>query len=71
MGEKCFDNFDYQNISEYTEEDIQRIIKTEEIVKSKNKIRAVIYNAQCFLNVQKEFGIFSNYLTTYVLEIGF
>ena len=70
IGEKCFDNFDYQNISEYTEEDIQRIIKTEGIIKSEKKIRAVIHNAQCFLKVQKEFGIFSDYMTTYVLEIG-
>ena len=52
IGEKCFDNFDYQNISEYTEEDIQRIIKTEGIIKSEKKIRAVIHNAQCFLKVQ-------------------
>ena len=43
--QKCFDDFDYQNVAEYTEEDIQRIKETEGMIKSERKIRAVIHNA--------------------------
>ena len=59
---KCFDDFDYQSVAEYTEEDVQRIIDIEGMIKSERKIRAVIHNAQCFLKIQKEFGTFSDYL---------
>ena len=45
---KCFDDFDYQSVAEYTEEDVQRIIDIEGMIKSERKIRAVIHNAQCF-----------------------
>lgn len=59
---KCFDDFDYQNVAEYTEEDIQRIMETEGMIRSERKIRAVIHNAQCFIKVREEFGTFSDYL---------
>lgn len=59
---KCFDDFDYQSVAEYTEEDIQRIMKTEGMIRSERKVRAVIHNAQCFLKVREEFGTFSDYL---------
>lgn len=59
---KCFDGFDYQKVADYKESDIQRIMETEGMIKSRRKIEAVIHNAQCFRKVQKEFGTFSNYL---------
>lgn len=59
---KCFDDFDYQKVAEYTEEDIQRIMETEGMIRSERKIRAVIHNAQCFMKVREEFGTFSDYL---------
>lgn len=59
---KCFDGFDYQRVADYKESDIQRIMETEGMIKSRRKIEAVIHNAQCFRKVQKEFGTFSNYL---------
>lgn len=59
---KCFDGFDYQRVADYKESDIQRIMETEGMIKSRRKIEAVIHNAQCFRKVQEEFGTFSNYL---------
>lgn len=59
---KCFDGFDYQKVADYKESDIQRIMETEGMIKSRRKIEAVIHNAQCFRKVQEEFGTFSNYL---------
>lgn len=59
---ECFEQFDYRKVADYTEEDIQRILETEGMIRSRRKIEAVIHNARCFRKVQEEFGTFSNYL---------
>ena len=61
----CFDNFDYNLISKYDEAQIERIMKTEGMIKSRRKIEAIINNAKCFLKIRHEFGSFSNYLWNY------
>lgn len=38
----CFDGFDYDKIAEYTDADIERILNTEDMIKSPRKIAAVI-----------------------------
>ncbi len=58
----CFDGFDYDKIAEYGEDDIQRILGTEDMIKSPRKIAAVINNAKCFQRVREEFGSFCNYI---------
>lgn len=62
---KCFDDFDYDKVAEYEENDIKRIINTNGMIRSERKIRAVIKNAKCFQNVRKEYGTFSDYLWAY------
>ncbi|MDO4273382.1 MAG: DNA-3-methyladenine glycosylase I [Eubacteriales bacterium] len=59
---QCFDNFQFEKIACYTEEDIRRILETEGMIKSRRKIDAVINNARCFINIRQEFGTFSEYL---------
>lgn len=58
----CFDNFDFEKVARYTEADVARIMGTEGMIRSEGKIRAVIRNAQCFLDVRREFGSFDAYL---------
>ncbi len=60
--EKCFDDFDYQKVAQYTETDIQRIMETDGMIQSRRKIEAIIHNAECFLKIRAEFGTFSAYL---------
>lgn len=62
---KCFDNFEYDLIACYSNQDIERIMKTEGMIKSQRKIEAVINNAKCFQKIREEFGSFSNYLWQY------
>lgn len=62
---KCFDAFDYQRIADYTEKDIERIMNTEGMIKSKGKISAIISNAKCFLKVIEEFGSFDHYIWSF------
>ncbi|MBQ9887521.1 MAG: DNA-3-methyladenine glycosylase I [Lachnospiraceae bacterium] len=58
----CFDNFDYDTIAGYDENDIERIMNTEGMIRSRRKIEAVIHNARCFQKIREEFGSFSAWL---------
>ena len=59
---QCFDHFDVEAVAQYTEADIERIMSTEGMLKSRNKIEAIINNAQAFQRIQDEFGSFSEYI---------
>ncbi len=61
----CFDNFDYDRIAGYGEGDIERIMNTEGMIRSRRKIEAVINNARCFQDIRRGFGSFDEYLWGY------
>ena len=61
----CFDNFEFEKIAKYNENDVQRILNTEGMIKSKPKIKAVINNSKCFIKIREEYGSFCNYLWAY------
>ena len=61
----CFAGFDYNAIAKFTEEDIARILQTEGMIRSERKIRAVIHNANCFLEIISEWGSFDRYLWSF------
>lgn len=62
---QCFQNFEYDKIAAYGEEDVQRILHTEGMLKSEGKVRAVIHNAKCYQKIRAEFGSFCDYLWAY------
>ncbi len=71
----AFSNFDVQKIAEYSDVEINKLLHNKDIIRNKLKIKATITNAQVFLNIQKEYGSFYNYLTTFtnnrqIIEIG-
>ena len=59
---KCFDNFRFDLIAVYNDKDIERILNTEGMIKSRRKVEAIINNAKCFLKIQNKYGSFCNYL---------
>ena len=59
---KAFDNFDPAIIVNYDDNKIAELQKDDRIIKSKAKIAATVSNAKAFLQIQKEYGSFSNYL---------
>ncbi|WP_346662750.1 DNA-3-methyladenine glycosylase I [uncultured Merdimonas sp.] len=59
---ECFDRFDYNKVAEYQETEIERILNTEGMIRSRRKIEAVIHNARCFQKIREEFGSFSDYI---------
>jgi len=62
---KCFDNFEYDLVAEYNEKDVQRILNTDGMIKSRRKIEAIINNSKCFQKIREEFGSFCKYLWAY------
>ena len=59
---ECFDGFDYDKIAEYTEADLERIMNTEVMIRSRRKIEAIINNARSFQKIWEEYGSFDNWL---------
>ena len=56
------DNFDPVKIAKYDEEKISILLQNKEIIRSRRKIEAMISNAKIFLDIQKEWGTFSDYI---------
>ena len=59
---KAFKNFDPKKIAKFTAKDFDRLMNDEGIVRNRAKIQAAIANAKCFLDVQKEFGSFDEFI---------
>lgn len=65
---KAFAGFDAEKVAKFTDKDVERLIKDEGIVRNKLKVKATISNAQLFLDVQKEFDSFCNYMKSFLPE---
>lgn len=63
---KAYDNFEIETVANYTESDVERLLSNSGIVRNKLKVRASITNAKAVLEIQREFGSFSNYLWNFV-----
>ena len=63
---EAFDNFDYKIIANYSEEKIEELLQDSGIIRNKLKVRATVSNASAFMEVQVEFGSFSNYIWGFV-----
>ncbi len=63
---KAFDNFDPAIIAGYNDKKAQKLIADKSIIRNKQKIAACINNARHFLDIQKEFGRFDNYIWGFV-----
>ena len=59
---KAFDNFNYKKIANYSERKYEELLQDAGIIRNKLKIKATITNAQLFMDVQREYGSFSNYI---------
>ena len=63
---KAFDGFNYKKIANYGQNKIDQLLQDAGIIRNKLKIKATITNAQNFINVQNEFGSFSDYIWGFV-----
>ena len=58
----AFDNYNYKKIKDYNEEKQKELMNNKNIIRNKRKISATIKNAKIFMEIQKEYNSFSNYL---------
>ncbi len=63
---QAFNNFDFNKIINYNEDKINDLLNDTGIIRNKLKVRATITNAQAYINIQKEFGSFSDYIWAFV-----
>ena len=59
---KAYDNFDITKVAQYDNYKIEELMNNKNIIRSRNKIISSINNAKIFMEIQKEFGSFSNYI---------
>lgn len=63
---KAFAGFDPKKVAKFNEKKIASLLQNAGIIRNNLKIRAAINNAQRFLEIQKEFGSFSEYMWAFV-----
>lgn len=63
---KAFDGFDYKKIANYSETKYEELLHDAGIIRNRLKIKATISNAVSFMEVQQEFGSFSNYIWSFI-----
>jgi len=62
----AFDKFDPKRVSRYEQRKIDSLMRDEGIVRNRLKILSAVKNAKAFLQVQKEFGSFDQYIWQFV-----
>jgi DNA-3-methyladenine glycosylase I len=63
---RAFAEFDFKQVAEFPESYVQELLQDPGIIRNVLKIRAAITNAQRFMEVQQEFGSFSDYIWGFV-----
>jgi DNA-3-methyladenine glycosylase I len=59
---KAFAGFDPRKVARFGAPQVRKLLNNAGIVRNRLKIKAAINNAKLFLEIQKEFGSFSNYI---------
>lgn len=64
--QQAYYGFDPERVARFTEKSTERLLGNAGIVRNRLKIEASIVNAKAFLEVQKEFGSFSDFIWSFV-----
>ena len=62
----AFANFNVEVVSKYDQNKVEELMLNSAIIRNRGKINATIKNAKLFIEIQKEFGSFSNYMWAFV-----
>lgn len=63
---EAFADFDVEKVADFDETKIEELVQNEGIIRHRGKITAAINNAKLFIEIQKEFGSFSDFFWSYV-----
>jgi DNA-3-methyladenine glycosylase I len=62
----AFDQFDPERVALYDEQKIAQLLSNAGIIRNRRKVESAVTNARAFLEVQREFGSFDNYIWGFV-----
>ena len=63
---RAFAQFDPAKVARFSEANIEKLLQDPCIIRNRLKVQAAVNNAQCFLQVQDEFGSFDAYSWRFV-----
>ena len=63
---RAFADFDPTKVARFTRRHVERLLENDGIIRNRLKIEATINNAARFLEIQEEFGGFSDYIWSFV-----
>ncbi len=63
---KAFYNFDVEKCANMTDEELEEQLVNPEIIRNRLKVFSVRKNARVFVEIQKEFGSFNDYIWSFV-----
>jgi len=63
---RAFAQFDPAKVARFSEANIEKLLQDPGIIRNRLKVQAAVNNAQCFLQVQDEFGSFDAYSWRFV-----
>lgn len=63
---KAFADFDVNKVARFTDKKLDKLLEDPGIIRNRLKVYSARSNAKAFIEVQKEFGSFSDYLWGYV-----
>ena len=63
---KAFAGFNAKKVAQFDNDKVEELMNNSDIIRNRAKILAAVNNAKQFINIQKEFGSFCDYLWEYV-----
>lgn len=63
---KAFADFDPVKVARFSDKRVEALLGNPDIVRNRLKVQSAISNARAFLDVQEEFGSFSDYIWSFV-----
>ena len=63
---KLFAEFDPQKVARFTKKRIEKILLDPAVVRNRLKVESTVKNARAFIEVQNEFGSFTDYIWDFV-----
>ena len=63
---RCFEGFDPARVAAYGEAEIERILSTEGMIRSRRKVEAIIGNARAYLAMEENGESFTDFVWSFV-----
>jgi DNA-3-methyladenine glycosylase I len=63
---EAFDNFDVERVARFNKRKRESLLKNPGIIRNRLKVESAVKNARAFIQVQEEFGSFSDYQWRFV-----